>query len=174
MEEEPKQNSVTDEDSKDFEPPTPQSDEITLEISQGDFLDFIDKEANKYLTKFSKFYVDGRDKFAFTWNWSAFLFFVAWMAYRKIYGWALVLFFLSFVPFLNILLWPVVGLTGNYLYYKHTKKKILNLKTTQTFSDSTQMSDALHKIGGVKMWPVIVVIILQIALRVLFSIIRVQ
>ncbi len=174
MEEEQKQNSVNDEDSEDFKLPTSQSEEVTVEITRGDFLDFIDDEADKYLTKFSKFYVDGRDKFAFTWNWSAFLFFVAWMAYRKIYGWALVAFFLGLVPFLNFLLFPVWGLTGNYLYYKHTKKKILNLKTTQTFSDSTQMSDALHKIGGVKMWPVIVVIILQIALRVLFSIIRVQ
>ncbi len=172
MEEEPKQNNVTDEDSKDFEPPTPQSDEITVEISRGDFLDFIDKEANKYLTKFSKFYVDGRDKFAFTWHWPAFLFMILWMVYRKLYGWALVVFFLSFVPFLNILLWPVLGLTGNYLYYKHTKKKILNLKTTQTFSDSTQMSNALHKIGGVNRRAAIVVVVLMFILQIAFEVLQ--
>ncbi len=97
-----------------------------------------------------------------------------WMAYRKLYGWALVVFLLSLVPFLNILLWPVWGLTGNYLYYEHTKKKILNLKTTQTFSDSTQMEAALQKIGGVNVWAVIVVAVLGIALQVLVQLKFVQ
>jgi hypothetical protein len=167
MEKEPKQNNVTDADSIDIEPPTPQSDEITMEITQGDFLDFIDKETDKYLKKFGWFYADGRDKFTFTWNWSAFFFTIAWMAYRKIYGWALVVFFLSFVPFLNILLWPVLGFTGNYLYYKHAKKKILKLKATQTFSDSTQLSNALRKTGGVNGWAAFVVVVLGIVLQVL-------
>ena len=148
MEKESIQNSVTDEDSKDLEPPTPQSDEITMEITQGDFLDFIDKETDKYLKKFGWFCADGRDKFTFTWNWSAFFFTCTWMAYRKLYGWALVVFLLNFVHGLSILLLPVLGFTGNYLYYKHAKKKILKLKATQTFSDSTQMSNALRKTGG--------------------------
>jgi hypothetical protein len=180
MEEELKQNSVTDEDSKDFKLRIPQSDEITIEITRQDFIDFIDDEANKYFTKFRKFYADGRDKFAFTWNWSAFFFTSAWMAWRKLYGWALVVFFLSFVPYLfhkeyyTILLSPVLGLTGNYLYYKHTKKKILNLKTTQTFSDSTQMSNALHKIGGVNLWAAIVVVVLGGHFQALFRFIRAQ
>jgi hypothetical protein len=167
-EKQPKQNIVTDEDSEDFTLPNQQSDEITVEKTRGDFLDFIGNEADKYLTKFRKFYADGRDKFAFTWHWPAFLFTFSWMAYRKLYGWALVVFFLSLVPVLRFLLWPVLGLTGNYLYYKHTKKKILNVKTTQTFSDSTQLSDALHKIGGVNVWAAIVGAVLQIALHVLF------
>ena len=89
-EEQPKLNSVTDEDSEDFELPTSQSDGITVEITRGDFLDFIDNEADKYITKFRKFYADGRDKFAFTWHWPAFLFAIPWLAYRKVYGWALV------------------------------------------------------------------------------------
>ena len=182
MEEEPKQNNVTDEDSKDFELRISQSDEIPIEITRSDFLDFIDDEAetDKYLTKFRKFYADGRDKFAFTWHWPAFFFMSAWLAWRKLYGWALVVFFLSYVPFLfhkeyyTILLMPVLGLTGNYLYYKHTKKKILNLKTTQTFSDSTQMSNALHKIGGVNLWAAIVVVVLGSHFQALFRFIRAQ
>ena len=168
MEEESKENSTTDEVSKDFEPPTPQSNEITIEISRSDFHDFIVEESNKYLTKFSKFYANGRDKFAFTWNWSAFLFTILWMVYIKLYGWALAAYFLSFVPFINILLWPVVGVTGNYLYYKHAKKKILNLKTTQTFSTSSQMSQALNKIGGVNKRAVFFVFVLGMVIQVLF------
>ena len=167
MEEEQKQNSVKDEELEDFQDPTSQSDEIRIGITREEFVHFIGNEANKYITKFRKFYAAGHDKFAFTWHWPAFLFGMLWMAYRKLYGWSLVVFFLSLVPFLNILLWPVWGLTGNYLYYKHTKKKILNLTTTQTFSDSTQMEAALHKIGGVNVWIVIVVAVLQIALQVL-------
>ncbi len=182
MEEEPKQNNVTDENSKDFELRIPQSDEITIEITRQDFIDFIDDEAeaDKYLTKFRKFYADGRDKFAFTWNWPAFFFTSVWMAWRKLYGWALVVFFLSFVPFLfhkeyyTILLSPVLGLTGNFLYYKHAKKKILNLKTTQTFSDSTQMSNALHKIGGVNVRALFVVVLLGFAFQYYFQFMRAQ
>ena len=119
MEEEPKQNNVTDEDSKDLELRIPKSDKITIEITRSNFLDFIDDktEADKYLRKFRKFYADGRNKFAFTWHWPAFFFTSAWLAWRKLYGWALVVFFLSFVPFLIILLMPVLGLTGNYLYH---------------------------------------------------------
>ncbi len=174
MEEEQKQNNVNHEYSEDIQVATSQNDEITIEITQGDFLNFIGAKADKYLTKFRKFHVDGRDKFAFTWHWPAFFFGMLWMAYRKLYGWALVVFLLSLVPFLNILLWPVWGLTGNYLYYKHTRKKILNLKTTQTFSDSTQREAALQKIGGVNVWAVIVVAVLGIALQVLVQLKFVQ
>lgn len=149
MEEEQKQNSVAEEASEDFGLPSPKSDETTIEITREDFVHFIGDDADKYLTKFRKFYADGRDKFAFTWHWPAFFFTFIWMAYRKLYGWALALFLLNFIPFLGFFFWVIFGLTGNYLYYKYTKKKILNLKTTQTFSDSNQMVVALRKIGGV-------------------------
>ena len=139
-----------------------------MEITQGDFLDFVDLQTHVYLKKFSSFYADGRDKFAFTWNWSAFLFTVVWLFYRKLYGWALVVFFLSIYPWFNILLWPVLGFTGNYLYYKNSKKKILKLKATQTFSDSTQMSSALRKTGGVNAYAAYVVVILKILFHLLY------
>jgi len=168
MEEEQEQNNVTFQDSEDFQIPTPQSDEIKIGITREEFVDFIGDEADNYLTKFRKFYADGRDKFAFTWHWPAFVLGIVWMAYRKCYGWAVLVFFLSYIPFLGFLLWPFLGLTGNYLYYKHTTKKILHLKTTQTFSDSTQMVAALRKIGGMNGWAAAVFCVLTISLQVLF------
>jgi len=169
MEEKQGQKSVNDGDSKDFQLPTSQNGEFTAEITREEFLDFIDNEADKYFTKFRKFYSDGHDKFAFTWHWPAFFFALPWLAYRKLYVWALVLIFLSLVPILNILLVPVFGLTANYLYYKHTKKKILSLKTTQTFSDSTQMKAALQKIGGVNPWAGVLAITAVVAVQILYQ-----
>ncbi|MHC4153172.1 MAG: DUF2628 domain-containing protein [Planctomycetota bacterium] len=170
MEEKQEENSVKKEVSEDFELPTSGSDEITTEITRDEFYYFIGDNASKYLRKFGKFYADGRDKFAFTWHWPAFLVMIIWMAYRKLYGWAIVVFFLSFIPFLGFLLWVIFGLTGNYLYYKHAKKKILKLKATQTFSDSDQMSVALRKIGGVNFGAMVIGIGVTL-LQILFSII---
>ena len=86
------------------------------------------------------------------------------MVYRKLYGWAIAVFFLIFflsffISYFVYLLWLVLGLTGNYLYYKHAKKKILKLKAKQTFPDSTQMSAALEKIGGVNFGAMVVAIL---------------
>ena len=170
MEEEQRQNSVNDENSEDFQPLTSQNDEVTIEITREEFVHFIGDEANKYITKFGKFHADGQDKFAFTWHWPAFFLGAIWMAYRKLYGWALAVFLMSFVPFLNLLLIPVWALIGNYLYYKRTKKKILNLTTTQTFSDSTQMEAALRKIGGVNVWAAIVVALFALTLQLIYQV----
>jgi hypothetical protein len=153
-----KQNSVNKEVSEDFELTTSESDEITIEITREEFAAFIGDNTEKYRTKFKKFYADGRDKFAFTWHWPAFLFTLIWLAYRKLYGWAIAVFFLSFIPLLGFLLWVVLGLTGNYLYYKHAKKKILKFKATQTISDPSQIQVALRKIGGVNFGAMVIAI----------------
>jgi hypothetical protein len=168
MEEEHEQNVVTEEDSEDFELPTAESDQITIEITREEFAAFIGDNAEKYLTKFRKFYADGHDKFAFTWHWPAFFIPYIWMAYRKLYVWAFALILLGFVPFLAYLYSIVFGLTGNYLYYKHVKKKILKLKTTQTFSDSTQMTVALRKTGRTNSGAMVIAL-LAYAIIFLFS-----
>ena len=48
------------------------------------------------------------------------------------------------------------------------------LKTTQTFSDSTQMSNTLPKIGGVNLWAAIVVVVLANHFQTLIRFIRAQ
>jgi len=152
------------EDFEFFQSPTPQHAEIKEGITSGEFAAFIGGNAGKYLRKFNEFYVDGKDKFTFTWHWPAFLFGFFWMVYRKLYGWAFVLLFLqtlfSLIPYLSPVARVVIGLIGNYLYYKHTKEKILKLKKTHTFSDSAQMVAALKKIGAVNVRALIICIIL--------------
>lgn len=165
------QNTLSERRSEDFEPPISEGDKLSTEIAQRDYWEFIGKNAERYLKRFSKFYANGQDKFAFTWHWPAFFLGAIWMAYRKLYGLALVTIFLGLIPFLGLLVFPAVGFTAHYLYYKHTTKKILNLKASKPFSDPGWLSPNLHKIGGVNMDAAIVVSILVIAIQVAFQVV---
>jgi hypothetical protein len=160
-------NSVSNEEIKEVKAVIVSSDQSKTEVTEEDFAHFIGKKADKYLSKFRKFNVGGVDKFAVTWHWPAFFFGLFWMLYRKLYLWALLAFILDiiisslpyyFAPLIMI----VWGMTGNYIYYKHVKKKILKLKTDQSSFDLSLMAASLRKIGGVNRWvpytPVIIII----------------
>ncbi len=78
------------------------------------------------------------------------------MFYRKLYLWALIALVIEIIPFMNIMAITVNiiakivwGITGYYLYYKHAKKKMLELKTV---SPSADISKVLVQIGGVHGW----------------------
>lgn len=122
----------------------------TVEVTDEDFANFIGIKSDKYLPDFRKFNVDGNDKFMLTWNWAAFFFGFWWILYRKLYVWALIAFFLVLVPFWVFLSSIVYGVTANYIYYKHAKKKIIECKKNLPSADTSQVSFALHKIGGVQ------------------------
>jgi Tfp pilus assembly major pilin PilA len=109
---------------------------------------FIGKNADTYLNKFGKFQQGGADSFAVTWHWPAFLFGVTWMIYRKMYLWALAMFAVSFVPCGGFLAAIAAGMTGNYLYYKHAQKKILELNS-RVPSSGPQRTAELARAGGV-------------------------
>ena len=95
------------------------------QITKKEFIDFIGPNADKYIEKFRKFNVTGVDQFSFTWHWPAFFVTFFWMFYRKLYLWALLVFILTYIPIAGLILMIVYGLTGNYLYYRHAKKKIM-------------------------------------------------
>lgn len=99
----------------------------TSMITEQDFTAFIGKNADKYLTKFSKFHINGTDYFQVTWHWPAFFAPILWMIYRKLYLWASLAFVLSFIPYAYCIMMIVFGILGNYIYYKHTKKKLLEI-----------------------------------------------
>ena len=143
---------------------------------------FIGKHAEKYLTTFQKFHVNGGDHFSVTWHWPAFFFPFFWMVYRKLYLWAILSFIvgvtirllpLEFFQCLNMVglddigtclrlfpfgflsstvgfLLPMVGfgLTANYIYYKHMKKKLSALHQVQALSDTQRAAIIVHT-GGV-------------------------
>jgi hypothetical protein len=168
MEKQP--DSVAEEASEEFGLRSIENGDIGAVITREEFVSLIGENADRYLTKFKKFYVDGDEKFAFTWHWPAFFLSITWMVYRKLYGWALVFFLLSLIPFLGLLLWPVFGLTGNYLYYKHAKKKIVNLKSTQAFSDPSHLLEALAQIGGVNVLGMIIAIVVGVGCHIFYQI----
>lgn len=136
-------------------------------ITKKDYTVFLGENVDKYLPKFKKFNINGTDRFSLTWHWPAFFVPVLWMLYRKLYLWALLALVLNFIlgiiPYVGFLL-PLVlfGMTGNYIYYKHIKKKILELNQLQVSPDIQRVK--LARAGGVNNVAIVIAaIILSIA-----------
>ncbi len=110
----------------------PAIDPSNESIIEEEFKIFIGKNADYYLYKFRNFSVRGANSFAVTWNWSAFFLGFIWMLYRKMYLWALIAFFIAFTPVALPLTMIGWGIVGNYLYYLHARKKILEYKSRQS------------------------------------------
>jgi Tfp pilus assembly protein PilE len=160
-------NSLSDEKIEEVKGVVVSSDQSKTEVTEEDFAHFIGKKADKYLPKFRKFSSDGVDKFSVTWHWPVFFFGFFWMLYRKLYLWALFAFAIGIISLqlsdLGLLIAIPWGMTGNYIYYKHAKKKILKLKTDQPSLDLSLMETSLLKIGGVNRWAAYIPIIIPIA-----------
>ena len=152
--------SFNDEEIEEVKASVVPSDESKIEVTEEDFSHFTGKNADKYLPKFKKFNVDGVDKFAVTWHWPAVFFTFFWMLYRKLYLWALFVFvFLKITAYLALLAAIIFGMTANYIYYKHAKRKIIRYKTANAPADSSQSAIALRKIGGVNRWAAVLAVI---------------
>jgi hypothetical protein len=118
-------------------------------IAEEEFRAFIGKKADHYLSKFQSFFGGANYGFAITWSWSACFLGFIWMLYRKMYLWALLAFFIAFTPVAFPLTMIGWGIFGNYIYFLHARKKIIDYKSRQT-----QMSMALplSELGGVNRW----------------------
>ena len=125
------------------------SDSYSDQVHEEDYRAFIGKNADRYLDKFRGFQTPGRDRFALTWNWSAFFLGFIWMLYRKLYLWALLAFLIAMTPVAFPLTMIGWGITGNYLYYLQVRKKILDHKSRQM---TTPSSLSLQALGGVNRW----------------------
>lgn len=151
------ENTLNDDKIEEVEAVIAPSVGSMAEITEEEFAHFVGRKADYYIPKFRKFSNDG---FSVTWNWSAFFFEFVWMAYRKMYLWALAVWILILafgnLPFLPGMV--LFGMTGNYIYYRYAKKKILHLKTNQIFSNSHDISVALEKEGGVNQWAIYAII----------------
>lgn len=132
------------------------------QIPREDYKTFIGKNVDKYLSKFDRFGINGTGKFAATWHWPAFFFPFLWMLYRKLYPWAVLVLFLNFVvnvvPFGYLIFMIILGMTGNYIYYKHAKNKILQIRQTQP--SDRERSAQLARAGGVNNIAVVVAVLL--------------
>ena len=138
-----------------------QSAPVSSVITEQEYDNFIGNNADKYLTKFKKFNIDGTDSFSATWHWPAFFVPFFWMLYRKLYLWALLAFVISIIPYVNLIAMIVFGITGNYIYYKHTRKALLEIKQAPSSSEIQKAVNIAHQ-GGVNNAVVIVAPILLI------------
>ncbi|RPI52500.1 MAG: DUF2628 domain-containing protein, partial [Deltaproteobacteria bacterium] len=125
--------------------------------TEEDFADFIGKNADIYFRKFKKFSINAPDRFAISWNWAAFFFTYIWFAYRKMYRWAGLIFITGtalgiILPLLFPFWWIGICIAANFIYFRHARKNILELKTAHRFSKREQLSVALQVSGGVNKW----------------------
>lgn len=157
-----KQDKLIDVDFQEVAP-SPAGYRGEPDIKEEDFALFIGKNAEGYFRKFKKFRINEPDKFAITWNWPAFLFTYIWFAYRKMYKWAGVAFVIGsilglFLPFLLPFWWLLFGMAGNFLYFRHARGKILEVKADERFNSREELSAALQHEGGVNRWILLIVI----------------
>lgn len=140
--------------------------ENPYQITEKEFESFIGPNSERYLFQFRKFGMPGIDHFSFTWHWPAFFITFLWMLYRKLYLWALILFIIWLIPGFGLVLMIIFGLTGNYIYYRHAKAKIIDLKRQQPAAD---ISASLTIIGGVNKWVKTLVIILAVITLIIIA-----
>ena len=172
--EEENENSLNDEEIEEVEASIATIDEIKIDVTEEDFADFIADNADTYFRKFRKFSINEPNKFKVTWNWAAFFFTYIWLAYRKVYVWAWVVFMIetaivATASFSLLIFRIVLGIIGNYLYFRHTRRNIIELKATQKFSDQQELSTALRTKGGVNRWILIIGITLLVINLILSS-----
>ncbi|MBT1072666.1 hypothetical protein [Pelotalea chapellei] len=120
-----------------------------------------------YIQNFSKFTITGRETFCATWNWSCFAFTFFWFLYRKMYVLAVIAFIVFCLPGINIILHIGAGIIGNYLYYRHVKARILEIRATQT---SQNYIPVLQEVGGVNKWVITLGIVISVFIALLIAI----
>jgi hypothetical protein len=129
---------------------------------ESDLALFVGKNADKYLPAFQKFTLGGADSFTATWHWPAFFFSFWWTLYRKLYGWTLLVILLSCIPYVGFLAMIASGVSAKYIYYKHAKKKLLELKSLHV--SEVERAAAVARAGGVNNVAVIVIPLMAIAI----------
>jgi hypothetical protein len=138
----------------------------TDNITTDEIRAFVGPNAPYYLYQFSKFTITGREKFCATWNWSCFGFTFLWMLYRKMYILALITFVIFCIPGINVLLHIGAGMIGNYVYYRHVKEKIPEIRVTRS---PQNYFPVLEETGGVSRWVIALGIIISIIIAILFA-----
>jgi len=136
-------------------------------LREEDFALFVGKNAEKYLGKFQKFTQNGEDSFATTWHWPAFFFSFWWTLYRKLYGWALLALLLGCIPYLGLFVMIAFGMSANYIYYQHAKKKLMEVKSLP--ASEVERAAAVARAGGVNNVAVVLVPIAVIAILAILA-----
>lgn len=134
-------------------------------ISSDEIRAFVGPNTHYYLHQFSKFTLSGTENFSPTWNWSACGFTFVWMLYRKMYIQAVITFVIFCLPGINFIMHIVAGVVGNYLYYRHAKERIIEIRAIQS---PQNFYPVLQEVGGVHKWAIPVAVVVSIILGILF------
>jgi len=84
------------------------------------------------------------------------------MIYRKMYRWAALVLLLGCVPYVGLLMMIAFGMSGYYLYYRHAKQRVLELKARP--GTDVEKAAALARAGGVNNVAVVLVPLVIVAL----------
>jgi hypothetical protein len=136
-------------------------------ISSDEIREFVGPNAHYYIQGFSKFTISGREEFRVTWNWSCFGFTFIWFLYRKMYAVAAITFVVFCIPGVNILLHIGIGMVGNYLYYRHVKGKIIEIRAVQSAQNYIPV---LQELGGVNKWVITLGVVFSILMAILLAV----
>ncbi|HSQ77714.1 MAG TPA: DUF2628 domain-containing protein [Nitrospirota bacterium] len=138
------------------------------DVSRKELAIFVGKNADKYLHKFRKFSENGADAFTATWHWPAFFFSFWWTIYRKMYGWAVLALFLDCVPYVGLLAMVGFGISANYLYYRHAKNKVIELRAAH--GPEIDRAAELGRAGGVNSTAIVLAPLTVMILAILAAI----
>ena len=105
---------------------------------------YVGPNFSAYRHKFQEL-IDNQGNYSFHWHWPAFFLAFPWLLYRKMYVFAalLVLLALTPVPFLGLALPLLCGALGNYLYFRHCRRKLAAVHAT-----GAERSPAISAAGG--------------------------
>ena len=109
------------------------------------------------MNTFKRFEETDTPCFKLTWHWPAALVGFWWLLYRKLYLWAFAAIILASIPLANLFAIIGFGLGGNYLYYRHARKKIGELRSALP---DANLEITLRHIGGVNRWVLVLGIVL--------------
>jgi hypothetical protein len=84
------------------------------------------------------------------------------MIYRKMYGWALLILLLGWIPCAGFMLKIGFGMSANYLYYNHARKKLIALKGAAT--SEADRAAAIGRAGGVNNVAIVIVPLVIVAM----------
>jgi len=121
---------------------------------------FIGPKADYYIAQFQR--LDAGSSMV-SWNWSAFLFGIFWLLYRKMYLYALIAFAILCIPMVGALIFAIgCGILGNWLYKKKVEEE---LAMAATYPPATKQAQLAER-GGITWLPVIVASVIVLILIV--------
>lgn len=133
----------------------------SIEITEGNYRDFIDFNEVKYIAKFGKF-VKAGGRYELTWHWPAFFFGPLWFAYRRMYGWAILAAIAQAIPIFG---WLAIGFTANYIYFTRVNKDIRWIRSQE--DDELEISQRLSRAGESSTSAVLVVVLIFVLIAVI-------